>query len=909
MSKLQGWITDRPLWILGGVALISLLAASQLVERGEDGFSSRLHVDPSVERVVPDAGEDRLFYERVRRMFGSDETLVVALAADDVFTPDVLERMLRLTERLEAIEGVHNVLSLSTALDIRSVEGDLEIEPFLTQVPETPEGLAALRQRALDNPIYAGNLVSADGRATALVVHLLEMSERQFAERGIEAQVRNAVDEVRGGVEAWVTGPLLLRAATSRILITDLQRILPLALLFALGIAWLSFRSVVGVLLPVATIAIALLWTLGAMAAAGRALNLVTTILPPLLLTIGFTYVVHVLAEYEAMLRRGAQDAREASRRALAHVALPVALTGLTTCAGFLSLLASPISAIREFGFFATAGVLVSVAISLGFAPAVLALRRVRPHASTETHGRIERLAEATARFDLRHRRWLLAAGFGLALVSAWGVTRIHVSNDLVSNLPPDSPARVHFEAINERLGGSNPLYVVLESSGRDAFKAPANLRTVHELQGWLEAQPEVGSTTSLVEYLMLINRGFHDDDPAFLKIPESQALITQLLFFGANDEIGSFVDSRYQTLSILVRATSVDSGSLGGLVDRIEARLAELPEHLEGTVSGNAVLLARSADALARGQMQSLGLAFLAIYLILALLFTSLRVGFLALLPNLLPVLLFFGTLGLLGIPLGAVTGLVACIVLGIAVDDTIHYLSRFNTEARRAADERTGTIEALRGVARPVTLTTAALCLGFGVLVLSQLRSQSHFGALAAFTLGAAWLVDVTFTPALCSSIRIVGLWDVLTLDLGRDPQRSIPIFEGLSRAQARIVALMMQLRTLPKDHSLFRVGEAGDEMYVVIEGELEASLPREPERIVLSRMGRGECVGEVALFHGKRTADVTTLSEVRLLRLTDSDLERLRRRYPRIGARIYRNLSRILAGRVARDTELLR
>lgn len=105
------------------------------------------------------------------------------------------------------------------------------------------------------------------------------------------------------------------------------------------------------------------------------------------------------------------------------------------------------------------------------------------------------------------------------------------------------------------------------------------------------------------------------------------------------------------------------------------------------------------------------------------------------------------------------------------------------------------------------------------------------------------------------------------------------------------------------------MFRVGEAGDEMYVVIEGELEASLPREPERIVLSRMGRGECVGEVALFHGKRTADVTTLSEVRLLRLTDSDLERLRRRYPRIGARIYRNLSRILAGRVARDTELLR
>jgi hypothetical protein len=247
-----------------------------------------------------------------------------------------------------------------------------------------------------------------------------------------------------------------------------------------------------------------------------------------------------------------------------------------------------------------------------------------------------------------------------------------------------------------------------------------------------------------------------------------------------------------------------------------------------------------------------------------------------------------------------------VACLVLGIAVDDTIHLMSHFNLAARRNADETKGVVEALSAVGRPVTYTTAALCLGFLTLILSSMSSQIDFGWLAAVTLAAAWVVDLTFTPALASRMRIVSIWDVLTLDLGEEPHTTIPLFSGLKHHQARIVALMTSMRRFDKGDRIFEVGERGEEMFVVIEGSLCAFVVRDGVELELRKMGRGDVIGEVALFHGARSANVRAETDVRLLRLTQQNLQRLQRRYPRIGAQIYANLNVVMASRLASVTE---
>jgi hypothetical protein len=287
----------------------------------------------------------------------------------------------------------------------------------------------------------------------------------------------------------------------------------------------------------------------------------------------------------------------------------------------------------------------------------------------------------------------------------------------------------------------------------------------------------------------------------------------------------------------------------------------------------------------------------------------TSFRIGLLALLPNLLPVAIYYGTLGLLGIPLNLSTSLIGSIALGIAVDDTVHYLARFNLEARRLGDETEATVATLKSVIRPVTWTTVGLCLGFLAFTLADTKSQQQFGILAAFTMAVAWFLELTLSPALSSSLRLVTLWDLLSLDLGANPERQIPLFDGLKPRQARIFALMANIVPLTAGQRLFVEGDPGDAMYVVVDGELVASLQRDGRRTELSRMRRGDTAGEVALFHGTRTADVDVETDARLLRFDQADLDRLARRYPRIAAKVYRNLNRIIARRIANTSQALR
>jgi hypothetical protein len=292
-----------------------------------------------------------------------------------------------------------------------------------------------------------------------------------------------------------------------------------------------------------------------------------------------------------------------------------------------------------------------------------------------------------------------------------------------------------------------------------------------------------------------------------------------------------------------------------------------------------------------------------------MALQFMSLRVGLIAMIPNVLPVLFYFGILGWSGITLNVTTGLVASIVLGIAVDDTIHFLGHFNTAAKQSASEKEGVRHAVMHVGRPVTYATSALCLGFLALTFSSLRQQAEFGVLAAVTLFLGWCCDLTFTPAIASRIRIVTLWEVLTLDLGENPHLAIPLFKGMSKAQARIVALMTEIVSAKAGERLIRLGEKGDGMYVVIEGRLRSSVETDGRFVLLNTHARGDVLGEVGLFRGERTANVDCETDVRLLRLDPSNLARLRRRYPRVSAQLFRNLSDVLAQRLAAATSRLR
>ncbi|MBW1881999.1 MAG: MMPL family transporter [Deltaproteobacteria bacterium] len=906
-ERTKRWIIRRAPFVLLVTAGIFVASLSQIVDLRTG--QPLLLLDPSVDGMLPSEDEGRAFYEDIKQLFSAGEVVLVALVADDIFTFDNLTRLQTIGEEIEQLDQVDRVTSLSLSLNIRSEDGALVTEPFYDSVPSAPDELADLRSRALSDPIYAGNLVSKDGRVALVVVHLLDIPEQEILASGIDDRVREIASASWRDGEFWMSGGIHVRAEMSRLMLRDSTHVVPISALVMALIAFVAFRTLRGVAIPVLTVAISALATMAFVAMAYGSLNQLTVAVPSVMIVVGFAYSIHIVsAYYDAVreLRGPGATQMSPALMALHEVAAPTLFTGLTTAAGFGSLATSSLASIQQYGIATSVGVVITMIVTLTFSPALLALLPVPASVrQPRTADRIDQSLAKLARFDIRNRVPILIAGGVVALLSAVGLSQIVVGSDLVGSFNPNNPVRKDFNHINDHLEGANSLNIVLTTSVIDGFKLPQNLHTLDALQDWLAEQPDIGGSTSFADYIKAIHKGIQDGDPDYYTIPDSKDLVSQLLVIGANEELDEYVDADFQTVNISVRTTAMDSIDVNSLVRRIDARLGELPHHIQGSATGNTVLISRTMDDIAIGQAKSLGTAFIIIYLILVMLFTSFKAGLIALIPNALPVLVYFGILGWSGVQLNASTGLIACIILGIAVDDTIHLLTHFNRAAKAHADEDRGVVEALRRVGKPVTFTTVALCLGFLCLALSEMQPQVEFAYLAAVTLLAAWLVDMTFTPALAARMQIVTIWDVLTLDLGDDPQRSIPLFSGLSTTQARITALLAQIVEFPEGYQVLKHGAEGHMMYVVIDGELKASVYRGDREVLLRTHSRGDVVGEVALFHGTRTADVTATTDVRLLRITQNDFESIQRRHPRIGAQLYANLNKVLADRMAELT----
>jgi hydrophobe/amphiphile efflux-3 (HAE3) family protein len=911
VGRVIDFITRHPWPVLVLMLVLTGLAARQIYDpvSGEFGIS----FDPSANRLLPEGDAGKEFYDFTRRVFGNDESMMIVVRRENIFDYEGLSLVKRLTERLPSIDGVRVATSIANTPDIRGSDSSLQVAPLFDEVPEDPAELLEVRERALSNPVFRGNLVSTDGRSAIIQVQFLDFSDSEFVERGIDSAVQRMVDEEAGDAQTWITGAPRIKVAQIRTQIRELGRFIPVIFGVLALVLVASFRTVGGVLLPLVTIAIALTWTMGIAASIGRPLNLITILVPPLLIILGLSYAVHVVSEfYDEVRGEPGMSAARAMATSLRKTWLPVALTGMTTGAGFLALALSPMRATHEFGLLSLIGVATAVIASLSVTPAALVIfgrPRSMQKASrldTSPSARFSRWAGELAleRRELIFGVWAIA--FVIALLAS---SRLHVASDSIQSFAPDVPVRMDFEAINKHLNGANTFDVVVEANeARDLFE-PARLRSIDEFQDWLESLPEIGGTTSVVDFVKLIHRGFAPGGRAELAIPESRKLVGQMFLFGANDEMKRFIDSRYRLTKINVRTSLVNSGELAQLVDRIEARAAHDLAPMKTRVTGNRIVIQSLVDDLVRSQLSSLGIALGVIWLILAALFLSWRIGAIALIPNVVPITIFFGALGVSGIPLNFGTSLIAPMALGIAIDDTIHYFARFQEDAKRLANERLATVRTLRIVGRPITYTTLSIVLGFLVLTTSDLTTWQQLGGMAAFTLAVAWAVDFSLTPALCSGLRVATMWDTLRLDLGPDPQNSIPLFQGLTSWECRLAALIASIRNIPAGQPLLRSGQEGREMFLVIDGELEISV-RHPdgEREVINICRRGDVIGEVGFFFKRRSADVDVLADARLLRLTQKNMEKLTRRYPRIAAKVLRNLSAIMAERLINTTDRL-
>lgn len=895
------WVT----LVLGG--LLTLAAAALCIDWTTG--QARLLVDPAMERLLPAQDDDRAVYERTREVFGDTDPVLLSVRFDDgVFVAENLAHIAALANRLREMPGVSDVFSLESAPNLVTDGDALEVSSFTEQAADDPSDrrLAQLREQLEGNPIYGNTLVSGDGKEAAFALTLGGLDEAGFRLNNYPDAFVSVVNEVVPGAQVRITGTAVIKRATADALLSTMAFTLPAVFAVIVLVLLLAFRDLRLVLAGAIAVGVSLVGTMALLVTLGWKVHLLTALTPVLVVTQGLCYCIHWLSDFTRHNDLRAPAVRVQS--AIKHSALPLLLNAITAMAGFLALLVTPLPAIHQFAVLTAFGIFLSMLSSLLLLPALTLVLGCRAARGNRLSGFYDRVATALAQYSVRRRGLILTIALTLLAGGGWLAMRLEPGAEFVRGFSPDSPVRQDYEAISSAYGGANVLTVLIETHVADALTNPVLIQEVDTLASWLRAQPEVGAVYSYVDLVKLLNRSLSDGLAEQEVIPDSAAAVKQILIFAGGEQVRQVLDAQFKTTAVVVRVTADDARSLAVFAERVDQRLASLPAPLMAKLTGSSLLATRTADQLTSGQWASVGLTAVLIWLILSVIFTSPRAAAMALLPNLVPVAIYYGLLKITGIGLTPTTCLIASIVLGISVDDTIHYMVRFNKEARARGSEVDAVRHALAEVLRPITLTMMALCLGFLVFTGADMQSQVQFGLLAALTLFISWVCDITLTPALASMVRIVTLWDILRLDLGQSPQHTIPLLSGLSLRQARTFALLSNLEKLPAGSRVIAEGDYARDMYVIVDGQVEAWVERNDERKTLSKLGRGAVMGEAGYFGQRRTANVDAVTPVRLLRFNSQDLERLRLRHPRIAATIFRNLNRIQAERIARMTAML-
>lgn len=915
MDALRRWIVRHPRIVVATTLAVTVVFGA---------FAMRVRVESSLSSVLASGDPAVDAYEEVRRRFGGDDVGVIGVLAADVFAPATLEKIARVTAAVGKLEGVESVLSITNAKDVAA--DVFTPPPLLPRLPPTPEDTAALRAKLAEVPLYRENLVAPDGRGAAINVFFQPLEGTRYADLRLDERIATILAQIDGPERWYYTGTEHVKRAAVDLMRDDLFRFTPIALALVVFSLWISFRTKRGVVLPVVTVAVALVWTLGVLVLAGRTIGLGTFVLPPLLLVVGASYAIHVMARYyEAAEDGGGRTA--VALRGLERVALPLLISAVVTTIGFGALMVNRIPAIWELGAFSAIGIVFLTAVCLTFLPASLALMPVEKVAVRARDGSpaLQRALVRLARHVAGSRVGIAAVAGAISLLAVLGVGRIEVDSDFLRYFSKRAAVRQASEIINAEIVGSNPFYVVIQAPQSGGIRQWQTLWYIDQLQGFLQTLPGIASSISIVDYLELLESGLHKSQVGDLLVDDSGRLVpanvpkrfwddpAQLepvleMVATSPETFASVVTPDFRLANVLVRTRLSGSREIEATLAAIRGWVAShFPAEYPVLLTGNLVLMTGTTSEVVAGQVESLGLAFGVIFLVLAGMFLSFRIGFLAILPNVLPVLVFFGLMGWLGILLNVGTSLIATIALGIAVDSTVHYMARLNRELRGEIDQEAAIRRTLASVGQPIVYTTVALVLGFLVFALSSFVPIQSFGVLSSVTLAAGLGANLVLLPALLSTFRIITLWDLVGVKLGREPTREIPLFSGLRPSQARVVVLMGEVRRFAPGETIVRQGELGDEMYVVLSGRGEVwACAADGARRLVSELDRGDVFGEMGLVRrSERTADVVAAGEVEVLAVDERFLQRIQRRYPRIASKVFLNLTKILSDRLERTT----
>ena len=731
----------------------------------------KLKINASIDAFMEEDAPEVTTYYEAREDWGTDEFAIVCVSADDWFTPAGVERLRAIEADVKAVPFVASTMSI---LDVPLLRQEPEQKPNLLK---PTEGMTDLRAADV-NVVAAGkelatheiaqrNLISVDGKNLNILAYLdwSKVDGKMIPE--IDVRRERLVDGVRALALKWdgeLSQPVRLSGVPliQRALVENIRHDLAIFGVAALGLFILAFlviyRRLRFVVIPVLCCLLPAVGVLGAMARFDIPIALVTSNMPVLLFVLMLPYNVYFIERYrERRALHPDEDGMTSTMSALGAIAVPCLFSCATTLAGFVALSTSKIIPIRDFGETMTVGIAVGFVIVFLFIPS--AMRRLKgTNAGLKGRARGDNLigpstglVHVLERATLARPRVVVATCAVVLVVAVFGARRISAENKFTSYFWPSSEVYKGFEFIDQEVGGTTWIEVVLSSKRAGYFKTPEGIRALEVVEEYFEEIPETGNILSLNSLRKEMRKTFKKEWFPLL----GDGMLLSMINLGAPELVSLTTDSKFTTSRATIRMKeTAPTLHRNRILNGLDAHLAEHEDVFAGlkkNITGVFPVYADMLTQLLEGQKQSIVVVPLAVYLMLLVLFRSPILALIVLLPQALPATVLLGIMGWAGIPLDLVTVMIASIAIGVGIDAAIQYTMRFREELGEGIDHRTAVSRAHATIGRAIWRATSIIVAGFGILVLSRFFPTFWFGVFTAAAMLLSQLATLTVLPSL--------------------------------------------------------------------------------------------------------------------------------------------------------------
>ena len=777
---------------------ISMLMSSIFVVVLAIGMKN-LEIDADIKSILPHTIPCTEVTKKVEALFGGVDTVFIAVEAKNgtVWTPEILEKVKRISDELKKAPHVDKVLSLSEAKNVAHEDDTLSVRKFMDRVPQTPQEIEALRSLVKKNTILGSKLVSKDDTVALIIVtvkfNVTEMINGSEVTRKVSdneicgyfpdqpdspalGNLRAKYEDAAAAIS--LSGFTYIRSETFNNMVSDMNLFFPFSMALMLGFLFVCFRTLRGMLLPFAVVVMSLAALYGFIGWMGEKLYIPYVIIGPLFIAIAHNYGTQLIASYyeDAQAAGAGGEPHEIARSGIVKMGTPILLSAGTVVIGFVAMFGHPIPAIALLGYFSAFGIIVAFILTIVLTPALLSLLNVPPRLLKKDAGTLSsRLLVITAEIIMRFRKAVLVSMALIVLICIALIPRVQVDNNIIDFYKKDSPITKTFVMLGKKFSGAAAINILLEatkpvapaSADDGPMKDPATLVWMEKFQSHARSirDPEtgellVGDIFSLADQLAYINKIMRGDEKQN-RVPESKEMIAQyLLLFesaGGGDDLSSFVDYKYNNAQIILLMPDMKMRTVQIVLDSLNDYIQQHPVQAIALSYGGTLMYAQEiSPLLVDGQINSIVISVIVIVLCYMIVFRSFSAGLFSSIPLVIAIFSVFGMMALFHIKLDYVTTILTSIMIGAGTDYTAYFLWRMREMTRKHNSLERAYLETMRTVAKGIVFNGFSVVIGFVVFFWSNFVPVIFFGLLIAASIFVCIIGSLTVLPAALLTVK---------------------------------------------------------------------------------------------------------------------------------------------------------